>query len=55
MNKNTILSLIIVFVGSMIASWIIGFEGLKGFCIALLTAITVSIGFYYTKKDASYR
>ena len=51
MNKNTIISLIIIFVSSIIASWIIGIEGIKGFGVAVIIAIGATTGFYYTDKE----
>ncbi len=51
MNKNTVISLIIIFVSSMIASWIIGMEGIKGFGVAIIIAMGATIGFYYTDKE----
>ncbi len=48
MNKNTVISLIIIFVGSMIGSWILGIEGIKGFGVAVIIAIGATIGFYDT-------
>ena len=51
MNKNTVISLIIIFISSMIASWIIGWEGIKGFGVAAIIAIGATIGFYYTGKE----
>ncbi len=51
MNKNSVISLIIIFVSSMIASWIIGIEGIKGFGVAIIIAIGATTGFYYTDKE----
>ena len=48
MNKNTVISLIIIFVSSIIASWIIGMGGIKGFGVAIIIAMGATIGFYYT-------